>query len=150
MKALRGFAAAAALLVLPWAASAQFNKPEDAIKYRKAALTVIGAHFSSLGAVVKGARPFEAADVQKQAAIINTLAAQPWTAFGLGTDKGETRAKPEIWSQPDKFKSAQEAFEKAAAGLNQAAQAGDEAAFKAAFAAAGKSCKGCHDDFRKE
>ena len=30
-------------------AQAQFAKPEDAIKYRKAALTVMGAHTSRLG-----------------------------------------------------------------------------------------------------
>ena len=38
-------AAVAAALALP--AAAQFAKPEDAIKYRKASLTVIGTHFWS-------------------------------------------------------------------------------------------------------
>ena len=35
-------------------AQAQFAKPEDAIKYRKAALTVLGAHTARLGAMAQG------------------------------------------------------------------------------------------------
>ena len=150
VKALRLFVAATAVLAVPLVAYAQFSKPEDAIKYRKAAFTLMGAHFSSLGAVVKGARPFDAADVQKQAALVNSLAGLPWSAFGPGTEKGDTRALPQIWSNAEKFKAAQQAFEKAAAELNQAAQTGNEATFKTAFAATGKTCKGCHDDFRKD
>lgn len=35
-------------------ASAQFAKPEDAIKYRQSALTVMGASFARLGAMANG------------------------------------------------------------------------------------------------
>jgi cytochrome c556 len=34
---------------ISFSAAAQFAKPEDAVKYRKAALTVTAAHFSRLG-----------------------------------------------------------------------------------------------------
>jgi hypothetical protein len=33
------------------AAAAQFQKPEDAVKYRKAAFTVMAAHFGRIGAM---------------------------------------------------------------------------------------------------
>ena len=45
-------AAAATLLALP--ASAQFAKPEEAIKYRQGSLFVIGQHFGRIGAMANG------------------------------------------------------------------------------------------------
>ena len=43
------FAAAAVIgLASALPASAQFQKPEDAVKYRKAAFTVMGAHFGRI------------------------------------------------------------------------------------------------------
>ena len=43
-------AAAGVLATLP--AAAQFAKPEDAVKYRQSALTVMGTHFGRVGAMV--------------------------------------------------------------------------------------------------
>ena len=54
------------LATLP--ASAQFQKPEDAIKYRKSALTVMGTHFSRIGAMAQGRVPFDAAAAAANAA----------------------------------------------------------------------------------
>lgn len=56
---------APALLVLTAAtlsapAMAQFQKPEDAIKYRKASFTVMAAHFGRIGAMANGRVPFDA------------------------------------------------------------------------------------------
>jgi cytochrome c556 len=34
--------------------------------------------------------------------------------------------------------------------LNKAAQSGDLESIKKAFGAAGATCKGCHDDFKKK
>jgi len=140
--------AAGALLSAP--ASAQFAKPEDAIKYRKAALTLLGAHAGRIGAVVKGERPFNAAEVQASAAVMETVSGLPWEAFVAGTDKGETRAKPEIWKDADKFKGAGESMQKAVAALSAASKAGNLDQVKAAFGEVGKTCKACHDNFRKD
>ena len=49
MKVLTLAAAAAVLMNLALPARAQFAKPEDAIKYRKASFTVMSAHFAALG-----------------------------------------------------------------------------------------------------
>jgi cytochrome c556 len=38
----------------------------------------------------------------------------------------------------------------AVASLNTAAQSGDLESIKKAFAAAGQTCKTCHDDFKKK
>lgn len=60
MKKSLMFLAAAAAVSLPIMASAQFAKPEDAIKYRKAAFTIMAAHFGRVGAMVSGKAPWDA------------------------------------------------------------------------------------------
>ena len=49
---------ASILMALP--AAAQFAKPEDAVKYRKASFTVMAAHFSRVGAMAAGRAPYDA------------------------------------------------------------------------------------------
>jgi cytochrome c556 len=136
------------LAALP--ASAQFQKPEDAIKYRKAAFTVMANHFGRIGAMANGKAPFDAKAAAENAALVAELASLPGTAFGPGTDKGETRAKPEIWSEADKFKAGMSKMVEETAKLNAAARTGDLAQLKTAFGAAAQTCKSCHDNFRKE
>ena len=80
-------------------ASAQFQKPEQAIKYRQAAFTLMSSHFGRVSAMAQGKVPFDAKVAAENADILNTIAKLPFTAFGEGTDKGlPNRAKPEIWA----------------------------------------------------
>jgi len=89
-------AAGAALTSL--SAAAQFQKPEDAIKYRQSVMTVMGNHLGRIGAMAQGKAPFDAKAAADNAAVVVTMSKLPWVAFGEGTDKGmPTRAKPEIW-----------------------------------------------------
>ena len=50
-------------------------------------------------------RCFDAKAVADNMVIVNDLARLPFTAFGPGTDKGDTRALPEIWKEADAFKA---------------------------------------------
>ena len=134
--------------VVSFSASAQFAKPEDAIKYRKAAFTVTGAHFVRMGAMAQGRVPFDSKIATENAEIVATMAKLPWAAFGEGTDSGDTRAKSEIWSQNAKFKENSEKFQAESLKLVAAARGGREDAFKSAFNATAGTCKTCHDDFR--
>ncbi len=131
-------------------ASAQFAKPEDAVKYRKASLTLIGTHFGRVGAMVNGKVPFDAKMAAENVELVADLAKLPWTAFGEGTDKGETRAKPEIWKEAGKFKEAADKFQAETVKLQAAAKTGNLDTIKTAFGATGASCKACHDSFRKD
>lgn len=131
-------------------AQAQFAKPEDAVKYRKASLTVMGAHFGRIGAMANGRAPYDAKAAAENAELVAALAKLPWAAFGEGTDKGETRAKPEIWKDAAKFKEASDKMQVEIGKLNVAAKAGNLDALKAAFGPAAATCKACHDAFRKE
>jgi len=129
-------------------AFAQFQKPEDAIKYRQSVFTVLGNSFGKISAVVKGEVPYNKDDVAKNAAIIAMMSTLPWQAFGPGTEGG--KAQPAIWSDNAKFKAASEKMQLAVVDLNKAAQSGDLENIKKAFGATGQTCKGCHDDFRKK
>ncbi|OYV00448.1 MAG: cytochrome C [Burkholderiales bacterium PBB5] len=146
---LASITAVAALASLP--AAAQFNKPEDAIKYRQAAFTVMANHFGRIGAMAQGKVPFDAKLAAENAVIVSDLARLPFTAFGEGTDKGlPHRAKPEVWKEAAKFKAAGDKMVAEVAKLDAAAKAGNLEALKAAAGAVGQSCKACHDDFRAE
>ena len=142
---LLSIAACCAALV-PMSAHAQFAKAEDAIKYRQSAFALMGAHMNRIGAVTKGEVTFNADNVKKSAALINTLSSLPWEAFGPGTEGG--KAKPVIWKEMDKVKAGADKFMKAAADLDTAAKTGDLAQVKKAFGAVGQACKACHDSYR--
>ncbi len=146
IKTLINAALATATLSLALPAAAQFAKPEDAIKYRKAALTVMGTHFGRIGAMVNGRVPFDAAAAQANAAIATEMSTLPWQGFGPGTEGG--KAKPEIWKETAKFKELGEDMNKKMVALNAAAKTGNLDTIKTAFGATGASCKACHDAFQ--
>ena len=132
-------------------AAAQFQKPEDAIKYRQGAFTVMAAHFGRVGAMANGRVPFDAKVAQDNMAVVMAVHKLPMAAFGEGTDKGAPqRAKPEVWKDGAKFKAAGEKMVAEMAKLDAAVKGGNLDAIKAAFGPAGGSCKACHDDFRAE
>jgi cytochrome c556 len=148
MKKLCRVVLLAAVAASSVSAFAQFAKPEDAIKYRKAAFSVMGTHFGRLGAMAQGKVPFDAKAASENADIAASMAKLPWAAFVDGSDSGETKAKPEIWKQTAKFKEAGDKLQAESIKLAAAAHSGKEDAFKAAFTATAATCKSCHDDFK--
>lgn len=150
MKLLASLTLAAVVSTLSVPAMAQFQKPEDAIKYRKAAMTVMSTHFGRIGAMASERAPFDAKVAAENAAIVESMSKLPWAGFVAGSDKGQTQAKPEIWTDGAKFKSASEDMMASVAQLNAAAKTGNLDNLKKAFGDSAKSCKACHDNFRKE
>ena len=145
---MAGAALLGAATALP--AAAQFAKPEDAIKYRKSALFVMGQHFGRVAAMANGKVPFDAKAVADNAEIATAMSKLPYVAFIEGTDKGDTKAEPKIWTEMDKFKAAASKMQEEMAKLNVVAKGGNLDAIKAQVGETGKSCKACHDNYRKE
>lgn len=140
---------AAVCTALP--ASAQFRKPEDAIKYRQAVMTLMGAHFGRLAAMAQGRVPYDAKAAADNAEVVATVARLPFTAFGEGTDKGRPhRAKPEVWTNAPKFKEATDKLLVELGKLEAAGKSGSQEQLKAAAGAVGAACKGCHDSFQAD
>ena len=145
------FALAAVIgITAAWPVAAQFQKPEDAIKYRKAVFTVMSTHFGRVGAMANGKIPFDAKAAADSADIATMMSKLPYVAFVEGSDKGDTRAKPEIWTEMDKFRSAASKMQDEMVKLNVAAKSGNLDSIKAAFGPTGQACKGCHDTYRNE
>jgi cytochrome c556 len=149
MRIIAPLALALGFATLSAPAMAQFQKPEDAVKYRKSVMTIMGNHVGRVGAMANGRVPFDAKAAADSAALLETLSRLPWEAFGPGTDKGETRALPAIWAEQAKFKEGSDKLQGETAKLNAAAKTGNLDAIKTAFGAVGQSCKACHDAYQK-
>lgn len=140
-------AALGALASLP--AAAQFQKPEDAVKYRKAAFQVMAAHFGRIGAMASGKAPFDAAAAAANADVVAFVSKLPYAGFvegTAGTEKGTP--KPNVWTERAKFDDAAHKMQEEVAKLAVAAKGGNLDQIKAAFGNAASSCKNCHDNFR--
>jgi cytochrome c556 len=142
-------AAAAAGIAVP--ASAQFAKPEDAVKYRQSALFVMAQHFGRIGAMVNGRVPYDAAAATQNAEVVADMAKLPWAGFGPGTDKvTPSRAKAEIWTEQAKFKEHNEKLVGETGKLLAAAKTNSLDNLKVAFGSTANTCKGCHDNYRRD
>ena len=136
----------ATVVVFP--AAAQFAKPEDAIHYRRSSMSVLSTHFYRLANMVNGRVTYDPKVAAENAEIVLAMSRLPWPAFSAGTDKGETRASPAIWTQQVKFKESSEKLMAEAVKLNAAAKTGNLDSLKEAFRATARTCQSCHDVFK--
>lgn len=148
MKKLVSLVLAATALVIAAPASAQFAKAEDAIKYRKSVMFVMQQNFGRVAAMAAGKAPFDAKVAADSAEVAAFMSKLPWSAFVEGSDKGDTKAKAEIWTDKAKFNENAEKLQADMAKLSAAAKTGNLDTIKAAVGAAGGNCKTCHDAFR--
>lgn len=142
-------AIAAVLLLAATAVSAQAPqlKPEDQIKQRKSGYAVMGHNFASLAAMAQEKKPYNKEEAVRNAELVSVLSDYQKNFFGPGTDKGETKAKPELWKNRSDFDDKMEKMIAEARKLPQAAR-GDLASLKKAVGDTGAACKACHDDYR--
>jgi cytochrome c556 len=127
-------------------------KPETLVKQRKAAMTMQGKYFyGSLNPMAQGKIPYDAAVAARNAGYLEVLSKLPWDGFAESTkDQKDTGALPAIWTEPAKFKAAQDRLQTAVAALVAATKGGNEATVKAAIGDLGKACGNCHDNFAKQ
>jgi cytochrome c556 len=126
---------------------AQQTKPEDQVKYRKAAYTLMGLNMGNLAAMAQEKKPFHKEEAQRSADLLAMLASVPKGYFGEGTDR-DTKAKPEIWKNRADFDAKMDKMVAEAGKLPGVARSGDMAAFKKQVGDVGAACKSCHDDYR--
>ena len=133
-------------------AAAQFAKAEDAIKYRRAAFTVMGTHFGRVAAMANGRAPFDRQGRGGQRRDRDLMVSKlPYTGFVEGSDKGETARRAQDLERNGQVQRAGASrMQEEMAKLNVAAKSGNLDAIKAAVGETGKTCKACHDDYRKE
>ena len=122
-------------------------KPDVIVKQRQAGMTMIGKYFGQIAGMPSGKAPYNADTVARNAPILETLSKLPWDGFVESTKDEKSRALPAVFTDNAKFKTASDRMQTAMAQLAKVSK-GDEATVKNAIAEVGKTCGGCHDDFR--
>ncbi|QCN95960.1 MULTISPECIES: c-type cytochrome [Azospirillum] len=135
-------AATAALLLVGGTAVAQ-----DSIKARKDGFQTSKNAMAEIKDLLGSDK---VAQVGPAAQRMSAFAAQIPTLFPAGSDKGDTKAKADIWANNADFTAKAQAYEAAAKGLEAAAASGDKAATAKQFAAVGGACKACHERYRAD
>jgi len=148
MKFAASLAIAAAACALSAPASAQFAKPEDAVKYRQSALFVMSQHFGRIGAMVNGRAPYDAKSALENAEVVENMSHLPWAGFVPATEGISQKAKGEIWKEQAKFKEHNEKLMGETGKLVAAAKTNNLDNLKTAFGQTAAACKACHDNFR--
>jgi cytochrome c556 len=143
--------AAAGTIALSLQATAHLDDKEPMQSYRQSYFTLVAMNFGPIGAMVKGEMPWDDARVKMLADELAALASMDVSrAFGPGSDKGTTRAKPGIWENQDDFATKLADMQEAIAGLQAAAAGGDRDAIAEATGSTGQACKACHDEYKSK
>jgi cytochrome c556 len=125
-------------------------KPDVLVKQRQAAMTLQSKYFGPMAGMAQGKIPYRADVVAYNASLLDALSRMPWDGFTDATKDVKSATLPAAFSDPAKFKQAQDRFQEAVQGLVRASKGSDEAATKAAIGAVGKQCGACHQDFRQK
>lgn len=125
-------------------------KPEVLVKQRQAKMILQGKYFGPLAAVARGRAPYDAAMVQRNAGFLDNLTRMAWDGYDPSTRNVQSRTLPSTYDNMAKFKQYASQLEHQVADLVALSKGGDEAKVKAQIGAVGKSCGGCHDDFRSD
>lgn len=136
-------------LAAPLSALAQ-AKPEQLVKQRQSAMTLIAKYWGPIAGMASGKVPYDANVVSRNATYLENLAQMPWDGFNESTKDVKSAALPAVWAEPKKFQEAADRLQAEAVKLATAARAKDEAGVKAQFGAVGKACGGCHETFRQK
>jgi len=125
--------------VAAWAA-------DDVLKTRQDDMKLMGAQLKAIKGIIDANG--NAADVVGPANKIVEVAGLIPSLFPAGSDKGDTGANPEIWTNAEDFKKDAEELKNQATMLASAAQSGDLATVRAQFDKTAKVCGDCHKEFR--
>lgn len=118
----------------------------DVIKQRQDNRKAAGAAMRAIKGIIDAKGDTKGA--VEQAAKLKELEIAFVKLFPAGSDKGETKALPVIWTDWAGFEAVNKAALTAYDKLAVAAGSGDLAALTAAFTDTGKACGACHEKFR--
>jgi cytochrome c556 len=140
--------AVGALLFTPAALLAQ-EEATGVVKERMDLMETQKDAMKVLGAMAKGQVPFDAAKATAAAKEIESTSANILQLFPEGSGGEPSEAKPEIWTQWEKFTTDTERLATAAAALEEAVSS-ESPEWKAKFKDVIDACKTCHKTFRAE
>ncbi len=100
--------------------------------------------------MLKGKIGYDSAKLADQAKLINDHSKELLHYFPEGSHQKPSEALPAIWQNWDDFKQRNQALETESAKLLEVAEQEDKKAISKQFAAVGKTCTGCHQDYRQK
>jgi cytochrome c556 len=127
---------------------AESPTPQQVVAARQAAFNLTAATFGGMRGAAEGGG--EVKPLAFGARGLNRWAQALPGMFPAGTQLPESRALPAVWTDRAGFEAQAASFQAATAQLLAAAQAGDKAAFGAAYKAVGGGCASCHSAYRAE
>lgn len=116
---------------------------------RMMSMESMGKAMKTLAAMVTGKAPYDSVKTKAIASEIKTHATDIPRQFPKGSIKGPSEALPAIWKDWDGFKGHVDELAMLADQLAANADSGKAVAL-GLFAKIGKTCSGCHQDYRKK
>ena len=136
------------LLLVFFCGISSFADSHGIIKYRQNVMKSTAGHMGAIVNILKNRLPLEAHIVDHARSILQ-ISRMILSMFPEGSGKGRTRSKQAIWENWSEFQSAANDFERESAKLSKVAESGDMEALAKQVRATGKTCSGCHRNFRK-
>lgn len=119
------------------------------VKQRMGAMKDMAKGTKTLALMVTGKKPFDAGAVKDVAASLKQHSEEIPKLFPKGSNKHPSEATENIWTDWDDFKEYAASLGKLAGELDAVAQQG-KGDVTIVFAKIGKTCSGCHEEFRKK
>ena len=136
------------LLLVFFCGISSFADYHGIIKYRQNVMKSAAGHMGAIVDILKNRLPLEAHIVAHARSMLQ-INRMILSMFPEGSGKGRTRSKQAIWGNWSEFESAANDFERESAKLSKVAESGDMEALAKQVRATGKTCSGCHRNFRK-
>ena len=143
----------AGLFAASVSAQADLFKPEDAVKYRQSLYQVMAAQAGVIGGMAKGEIDFDAAALHQRAInMSNAASLLGETYFPETRDVEASNMLAKGWEDTEGRIAKAKDFGAALKNLVQVSgeEGFDQAQARKAAGALFKTCKGCHDDYRKD
>lgn len=125
---------------------------KQATEMRQAVYKLLASNIGPLGAMARGKIPMDKAVVEKNATRINQLSLMITDYMKVDTRKFDvnTEALATSWTKPELLDKKANALTMASANLMAVVNSGDTKAIKKAIGGIGRTCGGCHDDFKQD
>jgi cytochrome c556 len=136
-----------ATLLVACGAEPEDTRPGQPVAHRRAAFKELIKSFEPMGVMIREDK-YNPQRFAALAASVISLRDAPWQYFGPDTQYPPSRAKDEVWSRPEQFEADRKAFYDATDKLAAVAGTKDAKVAAAAFQAAEKTCRNCHDTFK--
>ena len=120
------------------------------IKERMDMMEDIGDNMKGMKAMVQRKQAFDATKMAMYAESIQKASLDMKKVFPEGSLQHPSEALPSIWQNWDKFSSLADQLVAESEKLREMAKTQDQRAVMKQFARVGKTCRGCHTDFRKK